>query len=129
MATDLIIGSAPPERAGAAGAISETGAEFGGALGIAILGSVGTALYRSEMAQSIPAGVPAGAAATAKQTLGGAVVEASQLPGNTGAALLAAARDAFVLGLQIAALVSVIIVAILAILAMRKLSRVQPSAH
>src|SRR5919106_5817446 len=45
LANDFIIGSAPPERAGAASAISETCSEFGGALGIAILGSIGTAIY------------------------------------------------------------------------------------
>jgi DHA2 family multidrug resistance protein-like MFS transporter len=41
LGTDLIVGSAPPERAGAAAAISETSSEFGGALGIAVLGSGG----------------------------------------------------------------------------------------
>ena len=51
LATDLIVGAAPPERAGAASAISETGAELGGALGIAILGSIGTAVYRGAMAR------------------------------------------------------------------------------
>ena len=48
LGTDLVVGSAPPERAGAASAISETGLELGGALGIALLGSIGTAVYRSE---------------------------------------------------------------------------------
>ena len=46
LTTELIVGSAPPERAGAASGISETGAELGGALGISILGSAGAALYR-----------------------------------------------------------------------------------
>ena len=50
LATELIVGSAPPERAGAASGISETSAEFGGALGIALLGSIGAAVYRSQMA-------------------------------------------------------------------------------
>jgi DHA2 family multidrug resistance protein-like MFS transporter len=49
LSTDLIVGAAPPERAGAASGISETGTELGGALGIAILGSLGTAVYRSEV--------------------------------------------------------------------------------
>lgn len=44
LATNLVVGSAPPERAGAASAISETSAEFGGALSIAILGSIGAKL-------------------------------------------------------------------------------------
>ena len=48
LATDVIVGAAPPERAGAASAISETGSELGGALGIALLGSLATAVYGSE---------------------------------------------------------------------------------
>src|SRR5262245_31669049 len=47
--TDLIVSSAPPERAGAASGISETGAELGGALGIAVLGSIGVAVYRGHL--------------------------------------------------------------------------------
>ena len=50
LANDLIIGTAPPERAGAASAISETGAELGGALSIAVIGTLGTAVYRSQVA-------------------------------------------------------------------------------
>ena len=48
LGTDLVVGTAPSERAGAASAISETGLELGGALGIALLGSIGAAVYRSE---------------------------------------------------------------------------------
>ncbi|MBO9562460.1 MAG: MFS transporter [Niastella sp.] len=129
MATDLIIGAAPPERAGAAGALSETSAEFGGALGMAILGSVGTALYRSKMINTIPEGVPTDVAEQAQQTLGSAVAEASQLSGNAGAALLDAAHNAFVLGLQVAAMASVGIILILAILAAVRLGKVQPAKH
>ena len=54
-----IISAAPPERAGAAAAISETSAEFGGALGIAVFGSIGTAVYRSALADTVPAGLAA----------------------------------------------------------------------
>jgi len=46
LATDLVVGGAPSDRAGAAAALSETGSELGGALGIALLGSLGGALYR-----------------------------------------------------------------------------------
>src|SRR2546422_775736 len=56
--SDLIVGSAPVERAGAASAISETSSELGGALGIAVLGSIGVAVYRDMMATGIPIGVP-----------------------------------------------------------------------
>src|SRR4029434_713592 len=69
--TDLSVSSAPPERAGAASGISETGAELGGALGIAILGSVGVAVYCDQLAASLPAGIPSEAVAVARDTLGG----------------------------------------------------------
>lgn len=51
--TELIVGSAPPEQAGAASGVSETGAELGGALGISILGSISIALYRSDLAHGL----------------------------------------------------------------------------
>lgn len=129
MATDLIIGAAPPERAGAAGACSETSAEFGGALGMAILGSVGTAVYRRHMEQALPATVPPEAANAASQTLGSAVNEAAQLSGTTGHIILRTAHQAFVSGLQIAAIASVCIIAILAFLAIMRLGKVQPAQH
>ncbi len=58
LTTELIVGSAPPEKAGAASGVSETAAELGGALGIAVLGSVGVAIYRAELAAALPDGVP-----------------------------------------------------------------------
>jgi MFS transporter, DHA2 family, multidrug resistance protein len=113
--TELIVGSAPPERAGAASGISETGAELGGALGIAILGSIGVAIYRGRLVEALPAGIPAEAAATARETLGAAVGIATQLPAETGAALLAAARDAFTFGLQLTAGLSAVVAAAMAV--------------
>ena len=80
LAADLTVAAAPRERAGAASAISETGAEFGGALGIAILGVVGTAAYRAQVANAVPAGIPTRAASAARATLGGAAAAAEQLP-------------------------------------------------
>jgi DHA2 family multidrug resistance protein-like MFS transporter len=103
LATDLIVGSAPVERAGAASAISETSSELGGALGIAILGSIGTAVYRSVMARGVPEGVPSAAAEVAKATLGGAVAVAARLPDSLGAELLGTARAAFAQSFELAA--------------------------
>jgi MFS transporter, DHA2 family, multidrug resistance protein len=104
LATDVIIGCVPPERAGVASGISETGAELGGALGIAILGSIGVALYRDRMVDAIPAGVSADQAALARDTLGGAAAAAESVSGASGTALLEAARDAFADGMRVAAL-------------------------
>jgi DHA2 family multidrug resistance protein-like MFS transporter len=106
LATDLIVGSAPPERAGSASAISETASELGGALGIAVLGVIGTAVYRGQVTGAITSGVPAGAATATRDTLGGAVSAAGQLPDELGAALLGAARDAFGHGLHVVAAIS-----------------------
>jgi MFS transporter, DHA2 family, multidrug resistance protein len=127
--TDLIVGSAPPERAGAASGISETGAELGGALGIAILGSIGVAVYRGELATTLPAGVPGQAAAAARDTLGGAVAAAQQLPGDAGTALMAAAREAFTMGLHVTAAISAVIAVGIAVLATVLLRAVRASSQ
>jgi MFS transporter, DHA2 family, multidrug resistance protein len=101
LSTDLMIGVAPADRAGAASAVAETTSEFGGALGIAVLGSIGTAVYRGQVGETLPAGVPPAAADTARDTLGGAVALAGQLPERLGAAVLDAAREAFTAGLHL----------------------------
>jgi DHA2 family multidrug resistance protein-like MFS transporter len=116
LATDLMVGTAPPERAGAASGISETSSELGGALGIAILGSIGTAVYRGQMTDAVPAAVPGAAAAAARDTLGGAVEAAGQLPDQLGTALLDAAREAFTQGVQLSFAISAAVAIGIAIL-------------
>jgi DHA2 family multidrug resistance protein-like MFS transporter len=129
LTNDLIIGSAPPERAGAAAGISETAAEFGGALGIAIFGSIGVAIYRAAMVDVVPAGVPIAAAEVARDTLGGAVEVAGQLPGELGPALIDAARGAFMQGLHLAAAISALGAIGLAVFAGLLLRRVRGSSE
>ena len=115
LTNDLIIGTAPPERAGAASAISETGAELGGALSIAILGTIGTAVYRLQVDDAIPAEVPAGAVESARDTLGGAVAATAGLPDRLAGPVLEAARESFTQGFQVVALVSAVIAALSAV--------------
>jgi DHA2 family multidrug resistance protein-like MFS transporter len=117
LTTDLIVGSAPPERAGAASGISETAAELGGALGISVLGSIGVAIYRGEVAGAIPTAVPDVAAGIARDTLGGAIGVATQLPNPLGAAVVEIARDAFMHGMQVAATISAIVAVAVAVFA------------
>ncbi|QKW64296.1 MFS transporter [Streptomyces sp. NA03103] len=93
---DVILSSVPGEQAGAASAASETAYELGAALGIAVLGSIVTGVYRDFTG-------PAGTPDAAHESLGGAVEAAAQLPGPTGQALLDSARQAFVDGLTLAA--------------------------
>jgi DHA2 family multidrug resistance protein-like MFS transporter len=128
LATDLTVGSAPPERAGAAAAISETSSELGGALGIAILGSIGTAVYRSAVAGAVPAGVPPHAAEAARDSLGGAVAAGGRLPDPFAAELLRAAREAFTQGLQLTATISAAVVIAAGLLAVVALRRVGQAA-
>ncbi len=129
LATDLIVGSAPVERAGAASAISETSSELGGALGIAVLGSIGTALYRRLMIDAVPAGIPSGSAEVARTTLGGALAEAARLPDRLGAELLGTAREAFVQSLELAAAISAAIALMTAVMVGVLLRRVRASSE
>jgi DHA2 family multidrug resistance protein-like MFS transporter len=122
LTTELIVGAAPPEHAGAASGISETAAELGGALGIAAMGSIGVAIYRSRLADQLPAGLPAEVAAAARDTLGSAVAAAAQLPDQLGGAVVQAARDAFVAGMQRSSLIGAVVavgVAVMALVALR----------
>lgn len=94
--TDLALSSAPVERAGSASSLMETAAEFGGALGMAVLGSIGTAIYRHD--------IPASAPDAARETLGGALAIADRVPG-----LATAAREAFTHGMQGAAIAGAVL--------------------
>lgn len=93
---DVILSSVPKEQAGAASAVSETAYELGAALGIAVLGSVVTGVYRGFTG-------PAGTPAAAHESLGGAVEAASHLPAGVAGPMLDAARQSFVDGLTLAA--------------------------
>jgi DHA2 family multidrug resistance protein-like MFS transporter len=129
LATDLAVGAAPPERAGAASALTETSAEFGGALGIAILGVIGTGIYRRQLAGALPAGTLPRTPAAARDTLGGAVAAAGKLPDQLGQVLLRAARQAFTQGLHVAFAISAAAVLGAAILAAIQLRHLRPSSE
>jgi DHA2 family multidrug resistance protein-like MFS transporter len=129
LATDLVVGAAPEEQAGEAAAISETGSELGGALGIAVMGVIGAAAYRGRVADAIPAGLPDGAAEAARGTLGGAQAAAMQLPDRLGGPLLDAAREAFTQGLHVVAAVSAVVAVGGAVLAAALLRGVPASSQ
>jgi DHA2 family multidrug resistance protein-like MFS transporter len=129
LTNDLIIGAAPPERAGAASAISETGAELGGALSIAILGTLGTAVYRTQVEDNIPADVPQEEADAARDTLGGAVAASADLSDSLANQVLDAAQTAFTQGFQVVALVSAIMAALAAIGVTLFLRQVKAEPH
>ncbi|MGV9547333.1 MFS transporter [Streptomyces ardesiacus] len=99
---DVILSSVPGEQAGAASAVSETAYELGAALGIAVLGSIVTGVYRDFTG-------PAGTPDAAHESLGGAVEAAAHLPAPAAGALLDSARQAFVDGLALAAGVGAVV--------------------
>lgn len=127
LATDLIVGAAPPERAGAASAISETSIEFHGALGIAVLGSLLTVIYRGSLGRTLPAELPAEAASTALGTLGGALDVAAHLPAPLGAAVTAAARQSFVEGFVVLSTLCGLLVLAAAVVTLLLRARLQPA--
>jgi len=92
---DSILAAAPARRAGAASGLAETCSELGGALGIAVLGSLGTAIYRGHFSDTTLAGVPMAARQAAIETLGGAVAAATPLTPPAQEKLLGTARLAF----------------------------------
>lgn len=129
VSNELILSSAPPHKAGAASAVSETAYELGAVLGTAVLGGLLTALYRAGL--TVPAGVPAGAAEAARETLAGAAHAADALGGATGVALRDAAAHAFDAGMMVTALIGAGLVAIAAVIAATTLgeSRTAPAEH
>jgi DHA2 family multidrug resistance protein-like MFS transporter len=100
VASDVVMASLDPDRAGAGAAVSEASSELGGALGIALLGSVGTAAYHSYAVRHLPASVAAGPAG---HSLAGALAQASALPDGLAAQVVATAQAAYVHGLHVAA--------------------------
>lgn len=112
---DIIINSAPKERAGAASAIATTCAELGGALGTAVLGTILNAVFHHDIV--VPKGVPAGAATdSVKDSLGGAVQVAGQLPSDVGGKVVEAAKTAFAHGLNQATLITACLLLVLAVI-------------
>lgn len=115
VSNDLVLASAPPAKAGAASAVSETAYELGAVLGTAVLGGILTAAYRTGIV--LPAGVPDNLADAARETLAGAVAVAGQLDPQTGDALRSAAAHAFDAGVGTTAVIGAVLVAIAAVIA------------
>ncbi|MGJ5590932.1 MFS transporter [Micrococcus lylae] len=107
LTNDVILTAAPPERAGAAAAISETGYEFGGAMGTAVLGTAGMGLYAAQVRETadLP-GMDAASADAASQTLAAAHRIAETLP-DGGTRLLEIADGAFMAGMDLVAAIGI----------------------
>lgn len=105
VSNELILSSAPPAKAGAASAVSETAYELGAVLGTALLGSILAAWYRSAI--ELPASLTATEADAARETLAGAVTVAEGLPRSVADQLVTSAAHAFDGGVVVTALIGV----------------------
>lgn len=113
LATDAVVAAAPPARAGAAASIAETAYELGIALGIGVLGSLQTALYRTQL--EIPSGTSPEATAALEDSLASA---AGQLRGSEDA-LFSMAQEAFTHGMQVTSFIAAGLLVVAAIIAVR----------
>jgi EmrB/QacA subfamily drug resistance transporter len=105
-ATDSIMGSLPPAQAGVGSAVNDTTRSLGGALGVAIMGSVASSVFASRLTPAL-VHVPARFAAPAKASVGAAITVGQHAPSSVSRNLIDAARQAFVTGSDHAMLVAV----------------------
>lgn len=119
LSTDAVVSAVPTERAGAASAISETGYELGGALGIAVLGSLQMAIYRAQL--ELPDDLGAGERATVTDSL------ASTLASIQDAAVIATAQESFASAMQATSYVAAAILGLAAVIAWRTIPSTAPA--
>jgi DHA2 family multidrug resistance protein-like MFS transporter len=115
VSNELILSSAPPAKAGAASAVSETAYELGAVLGTAILGSILAVQFRSGLV--LPSVLTDQQADAARETLAGAMTVADGLPDPIGAQLAASAAHAFDAGVVVTSLIGVALMAAAAVVA------------
>lgn len=125
LGTGIVIGSVPPQKAGSAAAISQTGNEFGFAFGVAVVGSLGAFVYHNQTT-TLPAGLSTTDAQAVRETLATAVDKAGDLPGQLGSEVLHIARNAFTQEYHTVALVSAIVMVIIAVVIVTKLRGTKP---
>jgi EmrB/QacA subfamily drug resistance transporter len=97
-ATDSIMGSLPLSRAGVGSAVNDTTRQMGGAIGVAVVGSVFASIYGSRISDTFRAHGLLGAVAAAKRSVGAALAIAAKAPAALRGELVRVARVAFIEG-------------------------------
>jgi DHA2 family multidrug resistance protein-like MFS transporter len=115
LVTEAIVGAVAPERAGSASALMETCSEFGGALGIAVLGSIGTAAYRGDLDKHLPTSLPAEITSGVREGLPAASGIAAHLPSQLSTVVLDVTRHSFSHSMNVVATVGAVLLAATAI--------------
>lgn len=121
ISTNLIVGSVSVPKAGSAQAVTDVGSGLGNALSLAFLGSMAAVIYRRALDSGAPENVSPDALNAAGESIGGAVATAEDLGGDSGAALLEAARSAFTLAVQSAFTIAAIALVVAAVIVLWKL--------
>ncbi|SCL49376.1 MFS transporter, DHA2 family, multidrug resistance protein [Micromonospora citrea] len=123
LGTDIVVGAAPASKSGSAASLSETVQELGIAIGVAILGSLATAVYRANLTE--PGALSESQAAALADSLSAAVAIADDLP----AGALVDAQSAFTTGVNIASLVAGLAIAAATVLCLRMLRHLPRLGH
>jgi hypothetical protein len=109
-ATASIMSSVPPERAGVGSAVNDTTRQVGGALGVAVMGSIASSVYRHAVDDRLSdVAVPSAAHARIDDSVSGAFGAAHDLGGPGGTAVVDAARHAFIDGVRVASIVAFVL--------------------
>jgi EmrB/QacA subfamily drug resistance transporter len=127
-ATDLIMSTLPPARAGVGSAVNDTVREIGGALGVAVIGSVAASGYTSNLQSQLDriGGIPASVRGSLTDNVG-AALEASRRLSANGAQVASAARDAFLTSMSSSLWVGVGLAAVATVVAYRYLPKRTPA--
>ena len=121
--TDTVMAAVPEEDAGVGSAVNDLSRELGGALGIAIIGSVVSGLYRSNIDAALTGAVPVDVVDLARQSVGAAAITARNLPAETAATVLNAANSAFVEAMTAGFRISAVILAMVVVIAFTLIPR------
>ena len=111
-ATESIMGSLPREKAGVGSAMNDTTRQIGGAIGVAVLGSIVASTYQSQMATKLDGKVRASVVHAASDSVGGAIGAARDVAAPAARQVIAAAQSSFVSGLHVAVIVGAAIIAL-----------------
>ncbi len=114
--TDLLMSAVPRNRAGMGSAMNDTTRELGGALGIAVLGSILASQYSSKIASAV-VGLPDTAREVAERSLAGAMAVGQQVGGEAGDSLVQAAKEAWMSGYQRSLLIGAVLIVVAAVIA------------
>ncbi|MFE1628712.1 MFS transporter [Brevibacillus reuszeri] len=126
LSSDLIVGSAPPAKAGSAASLLQTSGEFAFALGIAVLGSIGTYVYRTQIVGFIPRDVSMSTHGATLESLAGAVSSAKALPEPIASTILHGAQVAFTNGMHAVVAISGVLMIAIAVLTVTRFRHLPP---